>query len=61
MHFRSFHRRSTVGPHFSQATRKHVELADNISEDDSAIARHLPNITPRGILLLMGSEKRVRT
>jgi hypothetical protein len=34
-----------VGPHLSQATRKHVELADQISEDDCAIAGHL--MTPR--------------
>jgi hypothetical protein len=50
-----------VGPHFSQPTRKPVELADHISEDDCAIARHLPNITLAVFLVLMGSEKRVRS
>ena len=35
--------------HFSQSTRKPVELADHISEDDCAIAMHLPNITPLAV------------
>jgi len=50
-----------VGPHFSQATRKHVELADQISKDDCAIARHsITGVTIlHGISLLMVSEKGV--